>query len=192
MKLRAELRLPILLVASVAFVAALTGCAGQKGACPWGDTETGLILEYRMEEGEALSYKMTNDSIQTMTVMGQEVPIESSETFEFTVDPKGGSDEDFGIEVKNVCKTGCIGCKACTKVEPELVTMKDNVPVFNYDDYEADETKLIPIVDKCKMESLIFVGKPTAEDLAAVADEHVPDQIRADFETTVDKTDWLG
>jgi hypothetical protein len=42
------------------------------------------------------------------------------------------------------------------------------------------------------MESLLFMGKPTAEDLAALKDVEAPDRVEADFKTTVDKTDWWG
>jgi electron transport complex protein RnfB len=38
------------------------------------------------------------------------------------------SNEDFGNEVKSVCKTGCIGCKACTR-KNELVQMSGNTSI---------------------------------------------------------------
>lgn len=100
------------------------------------------------------------------------------------------SNEDFGPDVKNVCKVGCIGCKACAKIS-EMFNMSGNVPVIDYNkfDPQADYT---PVLDKCRMESLIWVGKPTDEDLAAVAHEETPDRVKADFQTTVDKTDWWG
>jgi hypothetical protein len=42
------------------------------------------------------------------------------------------------------------------------------------------------------MQGLVFVGKPSPEDLAAVAEEELPDKIEADFKTTVDDTEWRG
>jgi len=42
------------------------------------------------------------------------------------------------------------------------------------------------------MESLFFIGKPTPEQMAAVADEEMPGRVEADFQTTVDDTEWRG
>ena len=42
------------------------------------------------------------------------------------------------------------------------------------------------------MASLIYVGKPTAGDLAATAHEELPERVEGEFETTVDKTEWWG
>jgi len=98
------------------------------------------------------------------------------------------SNQDFGNEVKAVCKTGCIGCKACTR-KTDLVTMEGNLPVINYAAYDP-AGELIEIQDKCRMESLLFIGKPTAAQVAA-ADEP-PDRVTADFKTTVDDTEWRG
>ena len=100
------------------------------------------------------------------------------------------SNEDFGNDVKAVCQTGCIGCKACAR-KNDLIEMEGNLPVINYDAYNSD-CALQPILDKCRMESLMFVGKPTEKDLAAVASEEVPDRILADFKTSVDDTEWRG
>lgn len=100
------------------------------------------------------------------------------------------SNLDFGPDVKKVCSTGCIGCKACSR-KCELFTMNENLPVLNYDQYEL-EMDLGPVLEKCPMHSLVYVGKPTPEDKAAVKGEEVPALVKADFETTVDKTDWWG
>jgi electron transport complex protein RnfB len=100
------------------------------------------------------------------------------------------SNQDFGNDVKSVCKTGCIGCKACT-LKNELLHMEGNLPIIDYDAYDPDY-EFEPILDKCRMESLFFIGKPTAEELAAVAHEEMPDRVEVDFETTVDSTEWRG
>ncbi len=100
------------------------------------------------------------------------------------------SNEDMGPDVKAVCETGCIGCKACTKGD-EPVVMEGNLPVFDYDDWDG-EMDLIPVLDKCRMESLVLVGTPTAADIAAVEDEELPEPVKADFDTTVDDAEWRG
>ena len=100
------------------------------------------------------------------------------------------SNQDFGNDVKAVCKTGCIGCKACTR-KNDLLEMEGNLPIINYDAYHPD-FEFEPILDKCRMESLFFIGKPTPEQMAAVADEEMPGRVEADFQTTVDDTEWRG
>ncbi len=103
------------------------------------------------------------------------------------------SNKDSGAEVRKVCQTGCIGCKACSRVN-ELIDIVDNVAEINYDQYDAKETTEAneAALAKCPMEALVYVGKPTEDDKAAVADEEVPERIEADFKTTVDDTEWWG
>jgi RnfABCDGE-type electron transport complex B subunit len=100
------------------------------------------------------------------------------------------SNKDFGPEVKAVCEVGCIGCKACSK-HAIAMEMEGFLPIIDYDAYGA-ETDFAMAMEKCPRESMIFVGKPTAEDLAAVADEELPERVEADFKTTVDDTEWRG
>lgn len=101
------------------------------------------------------------------------------------------SNKDMGPDVKKVCKTGCIGCKACTKGDAPLV-MQDNIPVMDYDKYQAG-TDFAPVLEKCRMESLLFVGKPTEAEVAAAAEEPGPEgPVKADFRTTVDDAEWRG
>lgn len=100
------------------------------------------------------------------------------------------SNLDFGNDVKAVCRTGCIGCKACSR-KNELVEMEGNLPIIDYDVYDPDY-EFEMILDKCKMESLVVIGQPTPEEMAAVADEELPERIEADFKTTVDDTEWRG
>jgi len=102
------------------------------------------------------------------------------------------SNHDFGKNVKAVCKVGCIGCKSCSRLN-ELFRIDENLPAIDYDSYDPDKTdELAPALDKCPAKGLVYVGKPTAEDMAAVAGEKAPDIVRADFRTTVDDTKWHG
>jgi len=99
------------------------------------------------------------------------------------------STRDKGPDVKAVCNVGCIGCSGCTR-RCEVMAMDGNLPVIDYDRY--DESGFATALEKCPRESLTYIGKPTPEDLAAVAGEAVPDRIEADFKTTVDETEWRG
>ena len=78
---------------------ALTGCAAKTGACAWGDLDTGLILEYRMSEGDPVSYRFTSSSIQTMEIQGASIPVESVETLSFSARPKGVTEGEFALGI---------------------------------------------------------------------------------------------
>jgi Na+-translocating ferredoxin:NAD+ oxidoreductase subunit B len=69
--------------------------------------------------------------------------------------------------------------------------MQGSLPVIDYDAYQNEED-FAEALEKCPRESLIFVGKPSPSDLAKVADQQLPKRIEADFQTTVDRTDWWG
>lgn len=103
----------------------------------------------------------------------------------------GCSNKDFGKEVKNVCTVGCIGCKSCEKVTNGVLTMSGNLPTLNYDAYQPD-FDFSQAVEKCPMESLVWLGIPSPKDLLQTASEEMPDRIEVDFKTTVDKTEWRG
>lgn len=103
------------------------------------------------------------------------------------------SNEDLGKDVQAVCDVGCIGCQACVRA-CDLFEMEANLPRLDYerlDPFEPGEGFHLAI-EKCPRESLVFVGRPSAADLAETADESLPDRVEADFETTVDKTEWRG
>lgn len=101
------------------------------------------------------------------------------------------SNEDFGLEVKRVCQVGCIGCKACTKFS-DLLVMEGHLPVVDYESDDFASADFTASLDKCPAESLVYVGIPTAADLADVAEEELPERIEPEFETTVDRADWWG
>ena len=97
------------------------------------------------------------------------------------------SNKDFGPEVKEVCPLGCVGCKACSRLA-EPMAMEGHLPVIDYERYASAE-QFETAVAKCPRSSMIFVGKPTPDDLAAVADERLAEPIRPHFRTTVDETE---
>ena len=101
------------------------------------------------------------------------------------------SNEDFGNDVRKVCTVGCIGCGACAKLS-DLFTMDANLPTLDYEGAAVEEGDFEKSLEKCPMESLLYVGKPSAEDLAATIDEELPGRVEPDFETTVDQAEWRG
>ncbi len=101
------------------------------------------------------------------------------------------SNKDFGKEVSAVCEVGCIGCKACFRANPELVTMKDNLPVLNYDNYHPEQPPEA-IVASCPRASLVWIGEPSSKDLDETKGDALPVIAAADFKTTVDDMAWRG
>lgn len=117
------------------------------------------------------------------------VPFKTSEMYVVAC-----SNGDFGKDVKAVCKVGCMGCKACTRVSDGLFQMKGNMAHIDYDKYEPGEVSetMNVVLDKCPMKAIVKLGKPSKEDLDKVKDETMPEVVPAEFETTVDKTEWQG
>jgi ferredoxin len=103
----------------------------------------------------------------------------------------GCSNRDFGLDVKAVCKIGCIGCKACERFNKDLFKVVDNLPRIDYERYDPAQDLQV-ILDKCPMKGLIYVGKPTPRDLAAAAGKKLAEPVQADFKTTADQTEWRG
>ncbi len=101
------------------------------------------------------------------------------------------SNDDFGLDVKKVCQVGCIGCKACARFS-DLLTMEGNLPVVDYASDDFVRADFATSLEKCPAESLVLVGKPTAQDLAETADEELPERIEPEFKTTVDQAEWWG
>jgi len=104
----------------------------------------------------------------------------------------GCSNRDQGLAVKEVCDVGCIGCALCSKKSPGLIRMENNLPVLDYDTYVPAANAEAPALEKCPRQSLVYVGKPRPKDVAAVTGEELPELVRGNFETTVDKTEWRG
>ena len=102
------------------------------------------------------------------------------------------SNKDFGKDVRAVCKVGCLGCGACSRLN-DLFTVSDNLSVIDYDKYTPDTAEAASVaLQKCPMKRLIYMGKPSAKDLQAVASEDMPKVVTDSFSTTVDKTTWKG
>jgi hypothetical protein len=76
----------IVICAIIVSVGVLAGCAGKKAM--W-KTDEGVLLQYRMPEGEALKYEKVEDSTQNMKMMGQSMDTSTQKTVAFTMEPKG-------------------------------------------------------------------------------------------------------
>ncbi len=102
------------------------------------------------------------------------------------------SNQDFGKDVKAVCKVGCIGCKACERFG-KVFTVEDNISRINYEAYDPEHPdQVAKAVEKCPAKRLQYVGIPSRRDLDATADDELPAVVEAHPETTVDKTEFRG
>jgi H+/Na+-translocating ferredoxin:NAD+ oxidoreductase subunit B len=102
------------------------------------------------------------------------------------------ANKDKGKDVMSVCKVGCIGCGACARTS-DLFTIKDNLSTIDYDAYDpACSPDLLAACNKCKRNRLVFVGKPSSEDLEKAESLEAPGIVAPDFKTTVDDTEWRG
>jgi len=101
------------------------------------------------------------------------------------------SNMDFGKDVKTVCTVGCIGCKLCQKLSQGLITVTDNMPTVDYEQYDPTEMDALDAaVSKCPAQRLTMIAGPGQEGPADA--DAAPVVVEPDFQTTVDKTDWHG
>lgn len=89
----------LILAVAVAVASVFAGCAARYDAPAWGDKDTGLILEYRMPKGDALAYEYVSEFQQIMQAQGQEIPIDSVQTVEFSIVSSGMKDEVYAVGV---------------------------------------------------------------------------------------------
>ena len=100
--LNARNRRVVLLIAAAALAAIIiAGCAKKP---IWGDPETGLILTYRMQQDAALTYRYTNEFVQTMDIMGQSMKITADDMHLFTMASKGAKTDNlmFAVTVDSI------------------------------------------------------------------------------------------
>lgn len=102
------------------------------------------------------------------------------------------SNKDKGKDVTAVCNVGCIGCGQCARTS-NLFKIENNLSTIDYDAYTPDcLPELLDACKKCKRQRLVFVGKPTPEDLEKTKDQELPDVVEPKFKTTVDDMEWRG
>jgi len=91
-------RLAWTLVPLFMMVAMLAGCAAKK-APVYGDPQTGLILKYRMPEGQVLKYESWGETQQVAEVMGQTIDTDISSSNAFTVRSKGQEENNYRLTI---------------------------------------------------------------------------------------------
>jgi RnfABCDGE-type electron transport complex B subunit len=102
------------------------------------------------------------------------------------------SNKDKGKDVMAVCKVGCIGCQACSKLS-NVIHMENNLSTIDYDQYSSEcLPDLLKACEKCPRKRLVLIGKPSTKDAEAAASMEAPDVVEPDFKTTVDDTEWRG
>ena len=99
----------------------LAGCAA-KEAPVYGDPQTGVILQYRMPEGQVLKYDSWGETHQVSDVMGQTIETDISSSMAFTIESKGQEENNHqltitidGMSLKVQSTTG--------ELEPDMSTV---------------------------------------------------------------------
>jgi len=82
----------------------LAGCAVKHQLPSWGDPQTGLMLQYRMAENQALKYQLTIEQTQDVEVMGQQMKTETKGEIAFIVKSKGQKEnnQQLGITIDSM------------------------------------------------------------------------------------------
>jgi hypothetical protein len=76
----------------------LAGCAA-KTVPIWGDPQTGLVLQYRLPEGQVLKYRTSGEQVESSDVMGQKINVESTVTGTYSFKSMGQKDSHLQLEV---------------------------------------------------------------------------------------------
>jgi RnfABCDGE-type electron transport complex B subunit len=102
------------------------------------------------------------------------------------------SNRDPGKYVREVCEVGCIGCQGCAR-KSEDFAMESDLAHIDYEKYDPENMEAAQLaLDKCPMQTIVYVGSPSTEDISDVKDEKLEDIVKDEFETTVDDTSWRG
>jgi len=88
----------LVLAPIVPAVGMLVGCA-TKTAPIWGDPQTGIILQYRMPEGQALKYETREEARQILDVMGRTIETDAVTTSSVTARSNGQKESNHQLTV---------------------------------------------------------------------------------------------
>ena len=75
--------------------------------------------------------------------------------------------------VKQVCRVGCVGCKACQRLFADVFNVEDNLAYLNYEAYtpETSDEDFQPVFQKCPAKVLVYFGQPKPEYAKQLAEE---------------------
>jgi len=77
----------------------MSGCAAKRTVTLWGDPQTGLILQYRLPEGQTLKYETSGRQAESTEVMGQKIDVESKVESAYSLRSMGQKDGNLQLEV---------------------------------------------------------------------------------------------
>jgi len=97
MKRQRKLSINLVSLAILIVIVAFAGCAAKKNL--WGDTETGLILQYRMAKDQPLKYAAEFELTQILDIMGQEMEQVQDKSYTFTITSKSVENNTHQLEV---------------------------------------------------------------------------------------------
>lgn len=87
----------MLVVMTTLTLGILAGCAAKKWVVV--EEPTGLVLEYRMVEGDVLRYETTQHSDQAMEPMGMVMETTAQKSYKFSVAPKGRDGDTYDLDI---------------------------------------------------------------------------------------------
>jgi hypothetical protein len=87
----------LVLVALTLTAIVFSGCGAKKYVVA--EKPKGISLKYMMPEGEAFTYKSTQDADQTMEMMGMSMETKAHRFLEFTCVPRGSEGDNFTVKV---------------------------------------------------------------------------------------------
>lgn len=88
----------LLAIPVIIAVLVISGCT-TKQANVWGDPDSGLILQYRMAEGDVLKYEMSSEKVEITDVMGQSMESHTQSSSLISFQSKGMQDNNHRLEV---------------------------------------------------------------------------------------------
>lgn len=97
MIIRKSSAIKLLFLPFVLLIPVLTGCAAKTE--PWGSPEKGLVLRYRMQEGQVLKYQTNMEMIQKIEISGQPMEVRANENLAFSAEPKGIKEDKHQLEI---------------------------------------------------------------------------------------------
>lgn len=87
----------LLLVLFILSVILFSSCAARRYML--GDPETGLMLQYSIEENQLLEYKSLEEINQNIEIPGQSIKVKMNNTYEFSVNSKGLKGNNHQLEI---------------------------------------------------------------------------------------------